>query len=122
MNNRFNAVYFGLKEILQNTLGRQVKVFGNLQEREEVRILEQFELVKDDNKRLLKISLRFKDSSSKSFDRIASATIDWGYRIKRTKPLVWLYDEGNPDDIYKIWFDVKLCGEKAPGEVMQQNM
>ncbi len=106
MNSRFNGVYCSLRDILQHTLGQQVKIFEYLQKNAEAQILEQFELTKDDNKRLLKISLHFKNSSSKNFNRIAAVTIDWGYKVKRTKPLVWLYDEERPDNIYKILFDV----------------
>jgi len=107
MNNRFDGVYSSLQEILKNTLGRQVKVFGNLQENDDTRILEQFELKKNDNNRSLQVALRFNDSSSRTFTRIAAATIDWGYLLKRTKPLVWLYEDNKHGSFYKILFDVK---------------
>lgn len=107
MNNRFNGVYCNLQEILRNTLGRKVIVLGNLQESEDTRILEQFELKKDDTNRSLQVELRFNDSSCRSFNKVVAATIDWGYLTKRTKPLVWLYEDERPGSIYKILFDVK---------------
>ena len=107
MNKRFDSVYSSLQEILNNTLGRKVKVFGNLQENDDTRILEQFELKKNDNNRSLQVALRFNDSSSRTFNRVAAATIDWGYLLKRTKPLVWLYDDKENGACYKILFDVK---------------
>ena len=106
MNNRFDGVYSSLQEILNNTIGRQVKVFGNLQENDDNRILEQFELKKDDNNRSLQVALHFNDSSSRTFNRVTAAEIDWGYLLKRTKPLVWLYED-KPGFLYKISFDVK---------------
>lgn len=107
MNNRFDSVYYSLQAILKNTLGRQVKVFGNLQENDDTRILEQFEIVKNDNNRSLQVALRFNDSSMRTFNRIVAATIDWGYLLKRTKPLVWLYEDQQDGSFYKILFDVK---------------
>lgn len=106
MNTRFEGVYLGLQEILNNTLGRQVKVFDSNRENEDTRILEQFELNKNDNDRSLQVALGFKDASSLILGSIVAATIDWGYFQKRTKPLVWLYED-KQDFIYKILFDVK---------------
>ena len=107
MNSRFDGVYSNLQTILKNTLGRQVKVFGNLQESDDTRILEQFELKKNDNNRTMQVALRFNDSSSRTFNRVVAATIDWGYLLKRTKPLVWLYDDKKQGASCKILFDVK---------------
>jgi hypothetical protein len=104
MNRRLEGVYFGLQNILTNTMGRQVKFFDNDQENE--RILEQFEINKNDNDRSLQIALNFNDASSLILNRVVAATIDWGYVQKRTKPLVWLYED-KKDSIYKILFDVK---------------
>ncbi|MBP2644230.1 MAG: hypothetical protein H6Q67_2117 [Firmicutes bacterium] len=107
MNSRFDGVYSNLQTILKNTLGRQVKVYGNLQESDDTRILEQFELKKNDNNRTMQVALRFNDSSSRTFNRVVAATIDWGYLLKRTKPLVWLYDDKKQGSSCKILFDVK---------------
>jgi hypothetical protein len=107
MNERFNGVYSGLQKILENTLGRQVQVFGKLREHDDTRILEQYELKKDDNSRSLQVALRFKDSSCCHFEKIVAATIDWGYLQKRVSPLVWLYDDGETGASYRILFDVK---------------
>ncbi|SMC45239.1 hypothetical protein [Sporomusa malonica] len=107
MNNRFDGVYSSLQEILKNTVGRQVKVFDNLQENDDTRILEQFELNKNDNSRSLQVALRFNDSSSRTFNRVVAVTIDWGYLQKRTKPLIWLYEDKKQGYFYKILFDVK---------------
>ncbi|WP_176772665.1 hypothetical protein [Sporomusa acidovorans] len=107
MNDRFDGVYSSLQEILKNTLGRQVKIFGNLQENDDTRILEQFELNKNQANRTLQVALRFNDSSCRTFDRVVAATIDWGYLLKRTTPLVWLYEDEKHGSIYKILFDVR---------------
>jgi hypothetical protein len=107
MNKQFDGVYSNLQEILKNTLGRQVKVFGDLQENDDTRILEQFQLKKNDNNHSLQLVLQFNDSCSRTFTKVAAATIDWGYLLKRTKPLVWLYEDNPPGYFYKILFDVK---------------
>lgn len=107
MNERFDGVYSSLQEILENTLGRQVQLFGKLQEHEDTRILEQYELRKDDSSRSLQVALRFKDSSCCQFERVVAATIDWGYLQKRVTPLVWLYNDGEIGASYRILFDVK---------------
>jgi hypothetical protein len=106
MNKRFDGVYFGLQGILTNTLGRQVKIFDNSRENDNVRILEQFELNRNDNDRSLKIVLRFNDASSLILNRVVAATIDWGYLQKRTQPLIWLCDDKR-NSIYKVFFDVR---------------
>lgn len=106
MDKQFEGVYFGLQEILTNTVGRQVKVFDNNHENENAKILEQFELNKNDHSRSLQIVLNFNDASSLVLSRVVAVTIDWGYLQKRTKPLVWLYEDKR-DSIYKILFDVK---------------
>ncbi|MDF2571910.1 MAG: hypothetical protein K0R55_3514 [Sporomusa sp.] len=107
MNNRFDGVYSSLQEILKDTLGRQVKFFSNLQENDDTRTLEQFEIKKDDNSRSLQVALRFNDSSSCIFNSVVAVTIDWGFLRKRTKPLVWLYEDQKQGSFYKILFDVK---------------
>lgn len=107
MDDRLDNVYFSLQEILRNTIGRQVKVFDNLQENDDTRILEEFELSKNDNSRSLQVELRFKDASSRIFHKVAALTIDWGYLQKRTKPLIWLYEDKKQGSFYKILFDVK---------------
>lgn len=107
MDNRFDGVYSSLQEILENTLGRQVKVFGTLQENDDVRILEEFALEKNENNRSLQVALRFSDSSCRTFSKVVAATIDWGYLQKRTQPLVWLYEDEEYGSFYKILFDVK---------------
>jgi hypothetical protein len=107
MDNRFNGVYSSLQEILENTLGRQVKVFGTLQENDDVRILEEFALEKNENNRSLQVALRFSDSSSRTFNKVVAATIDWGYLQKRTQPLVWLYEDKEYGSFCKILFDVR---------------
>ncbi|WP_371381299.1 hypothetical protein [Sporomusa aerivorans] len=106
MNNRFDGVYSSLQEILNNTLGRPVKVFGNLQENDDTKILEEFELRKNETSQSLQVALHFDDSSCRTFNRVVAATIDWGYLQKRTKPIVWLCEDSN-DGFYKILFDVK---------------
>jgi hypothetical protein len=106
MNKRFEGVYFGLQKILNNTLGRQVKVFSTNRENEDTRILELFELNKNDNECSLQVELNFSDASSLTLSSVVVATIDWGYLQKRSKPLVWLYED-KQGSIYKILFDVK---------------
>lgn len=106
MNKRFEGVYAGLQEILHNTLGRQVKFFDSDQDSEDTRILKQFSLNKNDNDRSLQVALIFSDASRLTLSSVVAATIDWGYLRKRTKPLVWLYED-KQEFIYKILFDVK---------------
>lgn len=107
MSERFDGVYSGLQEILENTIGRQVQVFSKLQERDDTKILEHYELKKDDISRSLQVALQFRDSSCCHFERIVAATIDWGYLQKRVTPLVWLYNDGEIGASYRILFDVK---------------
>lgn len=107
MSERFDGVYSSLQEILKNTLGRQVQVFGKLQEHDDTRILEQYDLKKDDSNRSLQVELQFKDSSCCHFERVVAATIDWGYLQKRVTPLVWLYNDGEMGASYRILFDMK---------------
>lgn len=107
MDDRFDGVYLGLREILDNTLGRQVKVFGKLQELDDTKILENYELKKDDSSRSLRVELRFKDSSCCNFDRVVAAAIDWGFVEKRVAPLVWLCEEAQSGSFNKLLFDVK---------------
>lgn len=100
-----DEVYASLQEILRKTLGRQVKFFGNLYADDDTRVLKQFEVKKDDDKRSLHIELRFNDYSSRIFNTVVAATIDWGYLRERRMPLIWLYED-NSDSIQKILFDV----------------
>ncbi|WP_371371062.1 hypothetical protein [Sporomusa aerivorans] len=106
MNKRFEGVYFGLQEILNNSLGRHVEFFDANLQNEEPKILEQFVLNKNENDCSMTVALSFSDASRLTLSKVVAATIDWGYLRKRTKPLVWLYEE-KQDYIYKILFDVK---------------
>ena len=79
---------------------------------DDTRVLEEYELVKNEMTRSLQVILHFNDSSSRIFEPVVAATIDWGYLLKRTKPLVWLYEDNKQGSFYKILFDVK-CDERV---------
>ncbi|CVK20845.1 hypothetical protein [Sporomusa sphaeroides] len=100
-----DEVYCSLQEIFGRTLGRQVKFFDNLHARDDTRVLGQFKVEKNDDKRSLHIELRFNDYSSQIFNTVVALTIDWGYKKKRRMPLIWLYEDQS-NSIYKILLDV----------------
>lgn len=107
MQDRYDTLLTNFQGILDETVGRQVKMFGDLKEKDEVRVLNQYDLVKMENDRSFKVALYFTDSSSLVFEKVVAATIDWGFPKKRTQPLVWLCQDRGPSSFSKMQFDVK---------------
>ena len=100
-------VYSDLQEILEETVGREVKMFAESREHDDVRVLNRYDLTRLENGKCFKVSLYFEDSSSRTFEKVVAATVDWRSAEKTNSPIVWLCEKVGTGSFSKILFDTR---------------
>lgn len=107
LTSKFEVVYSDLQEILEETLGRQVKMFAENKEKDDIRVLHRYDLARLENGKRFKVSLYFEDASIRVFEEVVAATIDWRSADKKSNPIVWFCERPGTGSFSKLLFDIQ---------------
>lgn len=99
--------FLEVKKILQKTINREVKMYGDCHENDQVKILKDFNIDLDKSGASFKLNLLFEDNSKRVFEEIEDVQIDWGYACGRNKPIIWFKEIKMKEPHYKIVFDTE---------------